>query len=77
MRYEWHVRKAAANRAKHGVSQTGADPDHSAGENRFLTFGVSTRGRLLLVAHTEQGDTIRIISAREATRRERTIYEEG
>ena len=90
MRYEWHVRKAAANRAKHGVSfeeaatvfrdplsQTGADPDHSAGENRFVTFGVSTRGRLLLVAHTEQGDTIRIISAREATAGERAIYEEG
>jgi uncharacterized DUF497 family protein len=90
MRYEWDARKAAANRAKHRVSfeeaatvfrdllsQTGADPDHSVAENRFVTFGLSARGRLLVVAHTEQGDTIRIISAREATARERAIYEEG
>ena len=90
MRYEWDARKAAANRSKHGVSfeeaatvfrdplsQTGGDPDHSAAENRFVTFGLSARGRLLVVAHTEQGDTIRIISAREATARERAIYEEG
>ena len=90
MRYEWDARKAAANRSKHGVSfeeaatvfrdplsQTGGDPDHSVAENRFVTFGLSARGRLLVVAHTEQGDTIRIISAREATARERAIYEEG
>jgi len=90
MRYEWDARKAAANRSKHGVSfqeaatvfrdplsQTGGDPDHSVAENRFVTFGLSVRGRLLVVAHTEHGDTIRIISAREATARERAIYEEG
>ena len=90
MRYEWDARKAAANRSKHGVSfqeaptvfrdplsQTCGDPDHSVAENRFVTFGLSARGRLLVVAHTEQGDTIRIISAREATARERAIYEEG
>jgi uncharacterized DUF497 family protein len=90
MRYEWDARKAAANRAKHGVSfeeaatvfrdplsQTGDDPDHSVTENRFVTFGLSARRRLLVVAHTQQGDTIRIISAREATARERAIYEEG
>jgi len=78
MRYEWDARKAAANRSKHGVSfeeaasvfrdplsQTGDDPDHSLAESRFITFGVSARGRLLVVAHAEQGDTIRIISARQ------------
>jgi len=53
------------------------DPDHSFGEERFITFGVSTRGRLLVVAHTDHEDIIRIISAREATRTEREIYEEG
>ena len=53
------------------------DIDHSEGESRYLTFGTSTNGRLLVIAHTEDGDTIRIISARLATRMERTIYEEG
>ena len=90
MQFEWDTAKAAKNPAKHGVSfeeaatvfrdtlsATGADPDHSVGEERFITFGVSTSGRLLVVAHTERGDTIRIISARPATPGERKIYEEG
>ena len=90
MQFEWHTAKAAENLAKHEVSfeeaatvfrdtlsATGADPDHSVGEERFITFGVSTSGRLLVVAHTERGDTIRIISARPATPGERKIYEEG
>ncbi len=90
MQFEWDTAEAAENLAKHGVSfeeaptvfrdtlsATGADPDHSVGEERFITFGVSTSGRLLVVAHTERGDTIRIISARPATRGERKIYEEG
>jgi uncharacterized protein len=47
------------------------------GEHRFITFGVSTLGRLLAVSHTDEGDVIRIISARLATRQEREIYEEG
>ena len=59
------------------LSATGADPDHSVDEDRLVTFGASTRGRLLIVAHTERGDTIRIISARPATAGERKIYEEG
>jgi len=59
------------------LSTTGLDPDHSVDEERFITFGIGTRGRLLVVAHTDRDDVIRIISAREATRRERTIYEEG
>ncbi|MEK7367613.1 MAG: BrnT family toxin [candidate division NC10 bacterium] len=90
MQFEWDTAKAAENLAKHGVSfeeaatvfrdtlsATGANPDHSVGEERFITFGVSTSGRLLVVAHTERGDTIRIISARPATPGERKIYEEG
>jgi len=58
------------------LSATGADPDHSVGESRFITFGISSSGRLLVVAHTERGEAIRIISAREVTRAERKIYEE-
>ena len=90
MQFEWDTAKGAENLARHGVSfeeaatvfrdtlsATGADPDHSVGEERFITFGVSTSGRLLVVAHTERGDTIRIISARPATPGERNIYEEG
>ena len=90
MRFDWDPRKAAANLRKHSVSfeeastvftddysLTGTDPDHSAGEERFITFGISQSGRLLVVSHTEQGDTIRIFSARRATRSERKLYEEG
>jgi uncharacterized DUF497 family protein len=55
----------------------GADPDHSLDEERFVTFGVSGSGRYLVVATTERGDTIRIISARRVTAGERKIYEEG
>ncbi len=90
MEFEWHPEKAAYNLAKHGVSFPEAatvfgdplaityfDPDHSDDEDRFLTFGESRGGRLLVVSHTDREDRIRIISARPATRRERTIYEEG
>ena len=82
--------KAAANHRKHGVSfeeassalrdtfsATAHDPDHSEDEDRFVTFGVSSRGRLLAVAHTERGNSIRIISERLATNAEKKIYEEG
>ncbi len=90
MQFEWDPAKAAENLQKHGVSfeeaatvfrdtlsATGPDPDHSVGEERFVTFGVSTSGRLLVVGHTEHGDIIRIISARPATPGERKLYEEG
>jgi uncharacterized protein len=90
MRFDWDPRKAAANLRKHSVSfedastvfaddysLTGADPDHSVGEERFITFGMSQTGRLLVVSHTERGDTIHIFSARRATRSERRFYEEG
>ena len=90
MRFEWDPVKAAENLRKHGVSfeealtvffdalsATGRDPDHGVGERRFVTFGISSWGRLLTVSHTERGDRIRIINAREATRVERKLYEEG
>ena len=90
MQFEWDPAKAAENLEKHGVSfeeaatifrdtlsVTGPDPDHSVGEERFVTFGVSTSERLLIVGHTERGDIIRIITARLATSGERKIYEEG
>lgn len=90
MRIGWDPRKARSNVRKHGVSfeeaatavsdplaTTGADPDHSVTEDRYITFGVSARGRLLVVAHTEEYETIRIISARRASKGERKLYEEG
>jgi len=88
MEFEWDDRKAAANLKKHGVgfeeastvfrdplAATGADPDHSLDEQRWVTFGLSDRGRLLVVAHAEQDDHLRMISARPATKREQKIYE--
>lgn len=90
MRFEWDPKKARANFRKHGVSfdeastvflddfsLTGEDPDHSEDEDRFVTFGVSNAGRLLVVAHTNRGERTRIISARPATLSERKLYEEG
>lgn len=90
MRFEWDSAKAASNLRKHGVSfeeavsvfydplaATAADPDHSEDEARFLTFGISSAGRLLVVSHTEREAAIRIISARAASKSERRIYEEG
>ena len=59
------------------LSVSGADPDHSVGERRFITFGVSNMGRLIAVSHQDEGAIIRIINARPATRQERKIYEEG
>ncbi len=88
--FEWEPNQAARNLQKHSVSLEGAatvfrddhsisvpDPDHSLEEERFITVGVSSQNRLLMVAHTERGDLIRIISARELTPRERRQYEEA
>jgi uncharacterized DUF497 family protein len=89
MRFAWDARKALQNAKKHAVTfdeavsvfcdalaATVPDPDHSIGELRFLTVGYSSSGKLMVVAHTEDdNDTIRIISAREATRHERKDYE--
>ncbi len=89
LRFEWDRDKATTNERKHGVTFAEAstafrdphsvsvpDPDHSAREARWLLLGVSKVGRLLVVAHTERGDAIRIVTARSATRRERKLYEE-
>ena len=89
LRFEWDGRKAARNLAKHGVafdetstiladplSITIPDPDHSEDEERWIIIGQSNRGRLLVVVHTEDGTMVRIISAREAEKRERVRYEE-
>jgi uncharacterized DUF497 family protein len=59
------------------LSDTFDDPDHSGEEHRFIIFGTSERGRILVVAHTDDGETVRIISAREPTRGERKFYEES
>jgi uncharacterized protein len=59
------------------LSATGDDPDHSLDERRFVTFGMSSSRHLLVVAHVHYDDTIRIITARHATRAEREIYEKG
>jgi uncharacterized DUF497 family protein len=88
--FEWDEKKAVTNLAKHGVSfgeavtvfsdplsDTFDDPDHSATERRFLTIGASDRGRMLIVAHTDNGKTVRVISAREPTAGEIKSYEES
>ena len=89
-RFHWDPEKARANLKKHGVSfeeaatvfgdplaLTIVDPEHSTpDEPRFLLRGPSASSRLLVVAHTEAGDDIRLISARLAARRERRDYEE-
>jgi uncharacterized protein len=90
MHFDWDLEMAAENATKHGVTfeEAGSvfsdplaitfpDPDHSVDEERVLTFGMSNQGRLLAVISTDQSDTLRIISARTTTRRERGIYEEG
>jgi hypothetical protein len=88
MRFAWDPNKERRNRAIHGVgfqeattifgddlAVTVADPDHSVGEERLITVGLSRSGLLLVVCHVEQGDTIRIISARRASAHERKDYE--
>ena len=90
LEFEWDPEKAASNLKKHGVSFEEAatvfrdqlsltfyDPDHSVDEDRYITIGTSTDGRLIIVSHTDRDDHIRIISARNATRRERKMYENG
>lgn len=89
MNFEWDPHKAAQSWRKYGVSfheaatvfadplaLTYHDPDHSVVEQRFITVGMSNAGRLLIVAHADRGENIRIISARKTTSREREQYEE-
>ena len=89
IQFEWDPTKAELNLRKHGVALKEAatvlrepfgitifDPDHSEEEDRFITVGLSDHGRLLAVGHTDRGERIRIINARELTRAEREAYEE-
>jgi len=89
MEFEWDPRKDAANQRKHAVgfreattvfgdplATTFPDSEHSIVEPRFLTIGASVSNRLLVVIHSERRESIRIISARPATARERKFYEE-
>jgi uncharacterized protein len=88
--FEWDPNKAASNARKHGVtfeeaatvfrdrlSVTVPDPGHSLAEERFISVGASAQNRLLMVAHTDRGDQIRIISARRLTAAEKRQYEEA
>ena len=88
MEFEWDPEKAVANAKKHGVEFTEAmtvfgdpleltiaDPDHSEDEQRFLSIGTSTAGRLLVVAYTERAGRTRIIRARDASSQEREHHE--
>ncbi|PZD74024.1 hypothetical protein C1752_01566 [Acaryochloris thomasi RCC1774] len=89
MQFEWDPQKAIINFQKHGVSfreastvfqdtlsMTYPDQDHSTGESRYVMIGLSRYGQLLVIAHTERANRIRIISARRATRNEQRFYEE-
>ena len=87
--FEWNNAKDLANQKKHGVSLSEAksvffdeyavqfyDQEHSEAEERFIMLGMSNTSRVLVVCHCERrsGNTIRIISARKATKTERAFY---
>jgi uncharacterized DUF497 family protein len=89
MNFEWDEVKVRTNQRKHGVSFLEAtevfsdeysscvhDPDHSHDEERYLLFGVSLKGNYLVASFTERSETVRIISARQMIRQERTAYEQ-
>ena len=89
LKFEWDENKNISNQKKHGISFEDAktvfvdelarlifDPDSSEGEERFILMGVNSKSKLLTVCHCEQGsNTIRIISARKADKKERKQYE--
>lgn len=90
MKCEWDEDKATSNWLKHEVSFEEAktifddplyvdfyDIDHSDDEERYLIVGESNQGRLLIASYTERGNSMRLISAREVTRAEKAVYEEG
>lgn len=91
MTFEWDENKNQTNQRKHGISFEEAksvfedmyailfdDPDHSENEERFLIIGMSHEKGVCIVSHCYRGadETIRIISARKATRTERSVYDE-
>jgi len=88
--FEWDPQKALANLQKHQVAfeEAGSifddpqfitflDDDHSQDEERYVSIGLSNKNRLLMVAHTERKEKIRIISARKATENEEKFYQEA
>ena len=89
LRFEWDPEKDASNQNKYGISfheaksiftdefaRLIADPDHSEDDDRFILLGTSIHSRLLVVCHCiRSNETIRIISARKADKRERKLYE--
>jgi len=90
LKFEWERRKAVLNIKKHGMSFEDAatafgdplsvtihDPKHSDDEDRFLLLGETQDKKLVVVAHTDRKDTIRLINARPATRQEREDYEKS
>jgi uncharacterized DUF497 family protein len=92
IRFEWSEAKDLANQKKHGISLAEAksvffdeyavqfyDEEHSEEEDRFIMLGLSSESRMLVVCHCERhsGNTIRIISARKATKKERSFYPKG
>ena len=90
MEFDWDGKKAEANLSKHGVSFDEAktvfddplyidfyDPDYFDEEDRYIIIGESQQRRLLIVSYTELDHKIRLISAREVTKKEREDYEEG
>ena len=87
MEVEWDPKKAERNLSKHGVEFVDAVvmldderaitlPDEHPSEERYLTFGMDAQGRVLAISYALKGSTIRIISARKATSRERAQYED-
>lgn len=90
MEFEWDTNKSTVNLSRHSVSFDEAktafqdpfyvvfdDPDHSFQENRYIAIGQSAQHRLLFISYTERENAVRLISARNATRSERELYEEG
>ncbi len=86
MEFEWDARKATGNLRKHGVDFTDAAtilydnlaltiPDERCPEERYVTIGMDARGCILVVVYAWRGESIRIVSARKATRSERRQYE--
>lgn len=92
LKFEWDENKNDVNKKKHGLSFETAqevfydeaavlfdDPDHSIGEERFLIIGMLKSSKICIVSHCyrDSDSVIRLISAREATKNERKIYQEG
>jgi len=85
MEFEWDEAKRLANLDKHGIDFidvpevfdgdiiTVEDSRYSYGEQRFVTFGV-LQGRVVAVVHTDRGESVRIVSARKATKNEQRTY---